>query len=219
MENLIESFGKSLFIDSKDIIENYLEIGMDELIGNDFAKEIPIIDSITTMFKIGRNLYNRNLLKQTLIFLNEFNNNTLPQDKIIAYKSTINNNPKFCEKEIERVLILLNRIIDEEKAKILAKLYKEYIKKEINWSEFCEMTEINDRLFVSDLKILKEIYLKKVEFTSNEEIRMRADRLNSYGLVEKSYNSSFAFEVQQIRDSYLNVSDLGKMFCKIIFTS
>lgn len=219
MESLIENFGKSLFMDSKDLVENYLETGLDTLIESDGVKEIPVIATITTMFKIGRNLYNRNLLKQTLIFLQEFNNNTIQKDKFVAYKSMLNNNLRFCEREIERVLILLNRIIDEEKSRILAKLYIEYINQEINRDEFFEMTEINDRLFLSDLKMLKEIYFKKIEFTSNNDIRMRADRLNSYGLVEKSYNSSFSFDVQKIRDSYLNVSELGEKFCKIIFTS
>lgn len=86
MDELVENFEKSLFNDSKDIIEDYLEIGIDSIIDNGILKEIPIVKTIVGVLKVGKNVHDRNLLKQTLVFINEFNRNEIRQDKIEEYK-------------------------------------------------------------------------------------------------------------------------------------
>lgn len=99
-------------------------------------KEILIVNTIVGVLKIGKNVHDRNLLKQTLTFINEFNNNKISHDKLKQYKITIENNPKRCEEELGRILLLLNNFIDKEKSIMLAKIFKAYIEKIINWNEF-----------------------------------------------------------------------------------
>ena len=94
MDELVENFEKSLFNDSKDIIEDYLEIGIDSIIDNGILKEIPIVKTIVGVLKVGKNVHDRNLLKQTLVFINEFNRNEIRQDKIEEYKKRIENDSK-----------------------------------------------------------------------------------------------------------------------------
>ena len=94
MDELVENFEKSLFDDSKDIIEDYLEIGIDSIIDNGILKEIPIVKTIVGVLKVGKNVHDRNLLKQTLVFINEFNRNEIRQDKIEEYKKRIENDSK-----------------------------------------------------------------------------------------------------------------------------
>ena len=82
MDELVENFEKSLFNDSKDIIEDYLEIGIDSIIDNGVLKEIPIVKTIVGVLKVGKNVHDRNLLKQTLEFINEFNRNEIKRRKL-----------------------------------------------------------------------------------------------------------------------------------------
>ena len=123
MDELVENFEKSLFDDSKDIIGDYLEIGIDSIIDEGILKEIPIVKTIVGVLKVGKNVHDRNLLKQTLVFINEFNRNEIRQDKIEEYKKRIENDPKKCEDELGRIILLLNNFIDKEISIMLAKLF------------------------------------------------------------------------------------------------
>lgn len=156
MDKLTEDFEKSLFNNSKEILGEYIELGIDSFINDRILKDIPIVNSIVAVLKIGKNIHDRNLLRQTLTFIKEFNSGNISKDKLVEYKSTIENNPKKCEEELGRVLILLNNYIDTEKSIMLARLYRAYINKIINWNEFCEYSEIINRIFIQDLKILKK---------------------------------------------------------------
>lgn len=215
MDKLTNDFEKSLFNDSIDIIEDYTEIGIDSFIEEGILKEIPFVRSIVSMLKIGKNIHDRNLLKQTLTFIKEFNSGNISKGKLIAYKSTIENNPQKCEEELGRVLILLNSYVDREKSIMLARLYKSYVMQEINWHEFCEFSEIINRLFIEDLRILKYLQeQKKIKGSQGDDFRL--ERLYSLGIVGNSYFADF----NNLKDNFIEgrvLNSIGKKFCNIIF--
>lgn len=220
MDELTDSFEKSLFIDSNDVISDYLELGVDSFISDGILKEIPIVKSIVSVLKIGKNIHDRNLLKQTLTFINEFNNNNISIEKLNRYREDIENNDKKCEEELGRVLLLLNSYIDKEKSIMLAKLFKAYINIEINWNKFCEYSEIINRLFIQDFDLLRKIYYSQVNDTSNINDIYRVERLNSLGVIGMTFKSSKISSingVQQSRqDSYLTMNINGKGLMDII---
>lgn len=215
MDKLTNDFEKSLFNDSIDIIEDYTEIGIDSFIEEGILKEIPFVRSIVSMLKIGKNIHDRNLLKQTLTFIKEFNSGNISKGKLIAYKSTIENNHQKCEEELGRVLILLNSYVDREKSIMLARLYKSYVMQEINWHEFCEFSEIINRLFIEDLRILKYLQeQKKIKGSQGDDFRL--ERLYSLGIVGNSYFADF----NNLKDNFIEgrvLNSIGKKFCNIIF--
>ena len=220
MDELTDSFEKSLFIDSNDVISDYLELGVDSFISDGILKEIPIVKSIVSVLKIGKNIHDRNLLKQTLTFINEFNNSNISIEKLNRYREDIENNDKKCEEELGRVLLLLNSYIDKEKSIMLAKLFKAYINIEINWNKFCEYSEIINRLFIQDFDLLRKIYYSQVNDTSNINDIYRVERLNSLGVIGMTFKSSRISSingVQQSRqDSYLTMNINGKRLMDII---
>ena len=221
MDKLTMDFKKSLFENGKDSIKEYLELGIDSFIEDGALKEIPIVSSIVSVLKIGKNVHDRNLLNQTLQFLNEFNDGSINVDKLMKYKATIEHNPKKCQEELERVVLLLNNNIDGEKSVILAKLFKAYINEEINWIEFCEFSEILNRLFIQDLKLLNLIYQGTVSDTTDRDDLYRVERLNSLGIIGLSFKSSKISSINGImqenrQDSYLAMNIHGKKFMSII---
>lgn len=218
MDYLIKDFKESLISSSENDLKDYLEIGIDRLIEDGILKDIPIVNSIISGLNIAKNVRDIILLKQTMLFINELNNGTINKDKLITYKSTIENNPKKCEEELGRVLVYLNIFIDEEKSVMLAKLFKAYIKQQINWNEFCEFSEVINRLFIQDLHILKKIKDRDIDLMFSQEDEFRAERLYSIGLIGMSFK---ALTYGNIKDGHINsgrtISPLGKKFCEIIF--
>lgn len=216
MDQLTEDFEKSLFTNTKDILEDYMEVGIDALINNDVIKEIPIVKTIAAVLKVGKNIYDRNLLKQTLTFINEFNKNDISQEELDKYREQIEKDNKKCEEELGRVLLLLNKFIDKEKSIILAKLYKAYIKKIITWDEFCEYSEITNRIFIQDLKILKDIYNRKI-IDDKGNNKFRIERLYNTGLVGWNPRVVFSFGEQEIEENKVNINMIGERYVEIIF--
>ena len=220
MEKLTEDFSKSLFCNITDITEDYAEIGIDIFIENDLIIEIPIIKTLVNIFKIGKNIRDKNLLKQTLIFMQEFNKDNIEEEKLKKYKNEIENDRKKCEEELERVLWLLNSFIDKEKSIMLSRLFKEYVRQTITWDEFCEYSEIINRLFVQDIKILREIYLEELGDTTNIKDIYRVERLNSLGIISLSFKSLSNETINGVsksrQDSFLEINDNGKKMMQII---
>ena len=220
MEKLTEDFSKSLFCNITDITEDYAEIGIDIFIENDLIKEIPIIKTLVNIFKIGKNICDKNLLKQTLIFMQELKKNNIEEEKLKKYKDEIENDRKKREEELERVLWLLNSFIDKEKSIMLSRFFKEYVRQTITWDEFCEYSEIINRLFIQDIKILRKIYLKEFSDTTNRNDIYRVERLNSLGIIGLSFKSLSNETINGVfksrQDSFLELNSNGKKMMEII---
>ena len=220
MDELTENFEKSLFNNSKETLSDYLEVGIDSFINDGVLRDIPIVKTIVTVLKVGKNIHDRNLLKQTLTFINEFNKNNISEEQLNNYKEKIENNSKKCEEELGRVLLLLNNFIDKEKSIMLSKLFKAYVKQLINWNEFCEYSEIINRLFIQDFSFLQEIYLGRISDTTNRSDIYRVERLNSLGIIGMTFKSSTISTINGVmsnrQDSYLTINNNGKKFMNIV---
>ena len=103
---------------------------------------------------------------------------------------------------------------------MISKLFKAYVKQEITWNEFCEYSEIINRLFIQDFSFLKEIYLGRVNDTTDRNDIYRVERLNSLGIIGMSFKSSRISTINGVmnnrQDSYLTMNNNGKKFMNII---
>src|SRR5699024_12269549 len=103
--------------------------------------------------KTAKKNQDRNILKQSVKFINTFNNKTIDSRKLERHKEKLNEKPKFAENELGRVIILLNSNIDLKKSELLAVFYRAYIENEIGWHQFCELADVTSRLFITDIEI------------------------------------------------------------------
>ena len=219
MDKIIPSFSSSLFVVSKDSIGDIVEIGIDSLLDDGLFKDIPIVNMLVGVKNTYQNIHDRNLLKQTLAFIKQFNSGTIDQNKLIKYKELINSDSKKAEKELGRVLIILNSTVDMEKSQMLANLYKAYINEKINWNQFCEFSEIIKMLFLNDFNIIKLIYNHQVTDTSGIEI-YPIDRLSSLGIVNTAMKSIMISNSANSRsDKYVNLTSIGEKFYESVINS
>ena len=183
MSELVPALKETLFSQNYEIVAEYAEIGIDALLDNEVLKEIPVVGTLSSLCKIGYNLHERNLIKQTLAFITEFNSNSISQEKLDEHREKLEGNPKEAEKELSRVLIILGKQIDQIQSQVLGSFYAAYIKGAISWEKFCELSEANRRMFISDYQILFEAAINDGLKIQNREL-YQVDRLISLGLLQ-----------------------------------
>lgn len=182
MNEIIPEFQKSLFFGMADSIPDIAEFGIDSILGEGILKEFPFISALIGVKNIAQNLYDRNLLRQTLTFVKELNSGQLDDKKKEKYRKKIEDNPKKAEAELGRVLIILNQTIELDKSKILASIFRAYINEKIDWEMFCELSEITRMFFVGDMYDLEIIYQNRTKDYRYFSHGLR--RIISLGLVE-----------------------------------
>ena len=79
LKKLISTLKDSVFSPVYHLAAEYIEIGIDEVLENNVLQEIPVMNTISTAYKVGLNIRERNLAKQTLAFLRGFNNGSISQ--------------------------------------------------------------------------------------------------------------------------------------------
>lgn len=220
MDFIIPAFEMSLFDSSlRDASFDVLEVGLDSLLEDGLLKDLPIVGLLVGISKTAQNIYDRNLLKQTLIFIKEFNAKTIPRDKLESHRNKLLDDPKSAEKELGRVIVLLNANVDVEKSSLMGRFYKAYVLEQITWECFCELSDVVNRMFISDLGLLYRINDGSIKDTMSCA-EYRADRLISLGLVRASIGSAVIglYEESRVK-RYLTISELGETFCDLSVVS
>jgi len=217
MEKITDSFTKSLIMDNEDILSEYAELGIDLLIDSNILKEIPIVNTIVGGAKVVKAIRDRNAIKNLIQFINEINIGNVNKQKLHDYQKELISNPKKAEIELGRVLLILDSNIDNEKNIMVGKLFKAYINGDLNWDDFCELTEVVRRLFVQDIELLKRIYngggLRK---TALHKEMYRMDRVQSLGITGISptmigSSNNLGEKINMVPNK------MGRLFMKIIF--
>lgn len=217
MSELVPSFRETLFSPTYEIAVEYAEIDIDALLDSDALKVIPVVGTISAICKVGYNLHERNLIKQTLAFINGFNAGTAPREKIEEHKYSLENDSCKAEKELGRVLIILGNHIEDVQSQVLGSFYKAYIKGAISWAKFCELSEANRRMFISDYGVLREAARKNGLMINDREL-YQVDRLISLGLLQNlnRQGSNFYVNIDKTatKESDIIITSFGKTFCQ-----
>lgn len=217
MDKIIPSFRDSLFSDSTDVIGDIAELGIDSLLDDGLFKDFPIVGFLIGVTKTAQNIHDRNLLRQTLNFIKQFNSGKIDAEKLEKYRVEINANNKKAEEELGRVLIILNNNVELQKSTMLANLFRNYVNEKITWLEFCEYSEIVRMMFVNDVKYLGAIYSGKVKDTTGI-LLYPIDRLTSLGLVNTAMKSMVISSAPSgsRTDKYVNLTAIGGKFYQSI---
>ena len=216
MDKIIPAFETTLFDSTlSDACMDIAELGIDSLLDEGIFKSIPIVSVLVGLGKTAQNIHDRNLLKQTIKFINTFNEKAISDEKIEKYKKHLDSNPKYAEEELGRVIILLNANVDLKKSELLAKFYRSYVNRDIDWPTFCELSDITSRLFISDLQVLFEVNNGNITDTSQCQT-YKADRLIALGLLNSAMKSMSIGSISGSQTQrYIQVNALGKLFCEI----
>lgn len=218
MDKIVSAFEITLFDPIlSESVKGLADLGIDSLLEESIFESIPIVNLMVGATKTAQNIHDRNLLKQTVRFINTFNDGTIERKKLDKHKEKLKEKPKFAEKELGRVIILLNANVDLKKSELLGKFYKAYIKEVINWSKFCELADVNSRTFIMDLKLLNSVFNRRVTDTTKCET-YQIERLAGIGLINTTTKSmTIASNDNSETVHYVQTSTLGDLYSKIAF--
>ena len=218
MDELIPAFRQSIFNDSiADSVANIAEVGIDSIMSDGLLKDLPIINLFLNASRTFNAIHERNLLKNTALFLDAINSQKINDRKIQAYKKKLLNR-KTAERELGRVIVLLNQYVDNKKAQMLGKLFCQYIDRDYSWDKFCELSDILNRLFLDDVPFLYSILDSegKQAIYHIYKIPYNIKRLESIGLVELFGDySSFGDRLLQSENMFAELTDNGLLFADI----
>ena len=216
MDKLVPAFETTLFDPTlSDACSDMAELGIDSLLDDGVFKSIPVVSLLIGVGKTAQNIHDRNLLKQTIKFINTFNEKSISQEKINKYRKKIQSKPQYADEELGRVIILLNSNVELKKSELLGKFYRAYVDETIDWDTFCELSDITSRLFVSDLQLLYDIYHLQVSDTSQCPV-YKADRLIALGLLDSATKSmTISSSTGSQTQRYIQTNALGKLYCQL----
>jgi len=135
-----------------ELTPEILEAGFDFLIKSEVLKDIPVIGIGFKGYSLYRKITESFFTRKLLRFLFEIKNIPLEErEKFIAKLESKNETRKAGEK----LLIVLNRIDDTEKAAIIGRIFKKTILGKIDFNDFNRLSNIIDNTYIEDLKVLK----------------------------------------------------------------
>ncbi|MEG9431694.1 hypothetical protein [Terriglobus sp. ADX1] len=151
------NFSKELIEPTLDIAQDYAEMGLDYLLSSDIAKEVPIVKTAFAFFKTGVAIRDRYFVKKLLVFLKEFHSNLSDSDETEAFRKRIDNDPAFRNRVTEHLLVIIDKLLDAEKAQILARLFRAHVHRHLTWDQFVDLSIVLDSLRRESQTFLKEI--------------------------------------------------------------
>lgn len=208
---LVPSFKESLFSNTMDVGIDIIEVGIDQIIENDVLKEVPIVGTIVKLGKTAITIKDRHLLKKTLFFIEQINNGSISEELLNNHKNELELNPNKMKKELEHIIVLIDRYIECKKTIILANFYKNYIGKRIDWEDFKVLAEILDVLSLYDIDTLKDINNKKFYKETDEINKLALIRLGSNGLIDY-FNGMTVSNGKELKNIIAKINDIGIAF-------
>lgn len=149
-QSLALAFGNSLTEEVSGLAGEYAELTLDSLVEDGLFKDIPLVSTFTAVYRIGKSISERYHIAKLIAFLNEINKGIVDEEKRQNYREKFASNEKFRNRELEYILILIDRYISFDKPQMLAKLYLAYLDGTIIWEEFTMYAEVIDRFLLLD---------------------------------------------------------------------
>ena len=219
---LASSFSDSLNEECKKLATDAAELSLDSLLKDSALKDIPFISTAVSLYNIGVSIKDIHNIKKLAIFLEDLNKKILNTSDLEKYKARFKSNKKASEKELEYLLVILDRYVEYEKPKLLSEIYFAYLNKEINFNQLQAYSVVIDRLFPLDIPILKKADKGPIEISERNEsqiLRLSAlgllSQKESHDIIPSLSNSDFTIPVIKDNPAYIQTK-FGKVFSSII---
>ena len=105
-KSLSVAFGNSLSEEAVVCVSGLAEVGLDTILEDGILKEVPILSTAISIYKIGSSIAERHHLKKLVVFLDAINNGIVDESKRMEYRQKFEENKKFRNKELEYILVL-----------------------------------------------------------------------------------------------------------------
>lgn len=151
LKEISKSFEKTIKDDNlHSLTADLSEAVIDNVLKEGLVKEIPIIGTLVGLGKVALGIRERLFLKKIISFLAELEGIDVSQRK--AMVDQINSSKNYRIKVGEKLLYIIERCDDYEKAQLVGRLFSAFLGKRLTYSEFLKSATIVERAFMEDLK-------------------------------------------------------------------
>lgn len=149
--NEIEQAVKSTIRDSEfqSLTTDIAEVLIDSNMEDGILKDVPGLSILISAFKTTNNVKGALMAKKLVYFLTQLKD--IPAKKRKALIDKIDNSEKYRTRVAEKLLFIIDKCQDAEKAELVGKLFKAFLNEELNYEEFLRASESIERIFILDL--------------------------------------------------------------------
>lgn len=218
--SITESLSKEMIEKSIDLSIDYAEIPIDILVSDDVIKEIPVVKTVFALAKTGVALQQMYFVKKLMTFLKEFHLETVSPAKIEEFRHKMTTDKTYSNRVTEQVVVMLDRIISERKASLIAKLLLAYIEGIYDWGTYTDLTTCIDSMFSVDFRLIKLLFdhagaMKlgdiKYDTIDKHQVYASIQRMKTFAFIELNEGRTWD-EIDSSLNEKVQLSEFGKRF-------
>lgn len=134
--------------DLSSLVKNGAELGIDSIMKDGVAKEIPIVGTIVGLIKSTQSIGNWLFLRKIISFLKELNDIEIRKREEMINK--IDDSKKYRIKVGDQLLYIIESCDDDLKAEYVAILFKAFINEQVSYDDFIKGSSIINKLTIAD---------------------------------------------------------------------
>lgn len=215
--NLSFSMSQSITEECSELVSSIAEVTLDSVLEDGLLKDIPIIASAISIYKLGTSLRERHELLKLYHFVKSLNNGMQDEEQREKYILNFQNDQKIRNKELAYLMVVLDKYINLDKPKMLAKIYLSYLNGEITWNEVMKYSEVIDRLLPGDVELLAVGIRENVNYQNVDDGILR---LVALGLMvsfpDKTEYNNHTIAIADGRDQNYMWTKFGETFVNIL---
>lgn len=132
------------------IATDWGEVAIDSVMNDGVAKDIPILGSLINLYKSSVNIKEHIFHKKIEGLIDNISDIT--EEELASFNSQFDYDPEFRVRVAEHLTIIIDRLDDLEKTKMLAKAFSGFVKRKINFGQFRRIARAIERCMIEDLK-------------------------------------------------------------------
>lgn len=179
----------SLSKNMPDVLQETMELTLDSFIKGGLLKDLPIIKYVASAYNMVNDIRSWHTIRKLAIFIDEFNRGILEENKYDEYMQLLSKDSCRINKELDYIVIIVDRMLEMEKPAMLATLYMAYLEKKISWNEFAKYSIVTERYLYGDYEVLEKGTIQVSDETSIDDAILRLEALGL--MIEKKDNSLF----------------------------
>lgn len=218
-DDLVSALERSLTEGTKDAAANIVQMGIDALLKDGAFQGIPIVATVASVYKIGHSIKELHYIKKLAQFVFAMNFGVETEEQRQYYIDRIQEDRDRANKELEYMLVLIDRYLQISKVDMLVKLFLAYLRKEITWDSFSMYSEVIERLMPCDFETLERI--DSDTYIPSKDSLMRVSSLGILEYIGEHHGLSVSKEDGNLYDSFEEaryaLTDFGRVIKSVLF--
>ena len=139
-------------LDNSSVI---VDTGIDLISDDEFTQSIPFVSDVMAVYHIGKTIREKHHLKKLLSFIQEIEAGTIDKEKQKIYITGWHASRETREEELEYLIVIIDRFLHKDMARMLARVYLAYLENQIDWEDVLRFSAVIDRLLPGDYEALQ----------------------------------------------------------------